>query len=60
MEGEFGTRAGHSVVVTEDGFEPLTGFPRELTVPYTEERHALAHQKKARVGVPGPSGTPSR
>ena len=32
VAGEFGTRVGDSVVVTEDGFECLTDFPRELTV----------------------------
>ena len=32
IEGDFGTRVGDSVVVTEDGFEYLTDFPRELTV----------------------------
>jgi Xaa-Pro aminopeptidase len=32
VEGAFGTRVGDSVVVTEDGFEYLTDFPRELTV----------------------------
>ncbi len=32
VAGEFGTRVGDSVVVTEDGFEYLTDFPRELTV----------------------------
>jgi Xaa-Pro aminopeptidase len=32
VAGEFGARVGDSVVVTEDGFEYLTDFPRELTV----------------------------
>ena len=32
VEGDFGARVGDSVVVTEDGFEYLTDFPRELTV----------------------------
>ncbi len=32
VEGEFSTRVGDSVVVTEDGFEYLTDFPRELAV----------------------------
>lgn len=32
IEGDFGARVGDSVVVTEDGFEYLTDFPRELTV----------------------------
>jgi len=32
VEGQFGTRIGDSVVVTQDGFEYLTDFPRELTV----------------------------
>lgn len=30
--GRFGTRIGDSVVVTRDGFEYLTDFPRELSV----------------------------
>ena len=32
LPGEFGARVGDSVVVTENGFEYLTDFPRELTV----------------------------
>ncbi len=32
VAGDFGTRGGDSVVVTEDGFEYLTDFLRELTV----------------------------
>ena len=32
LPGAFGARVGDSVVVTENGFEYLTDFPRELTV----------------------------
>ncbi len=32
VAGDFGTRVGDSVVVTDHGFEYLTDFPRELTV----------------------------
>lgn len=30
--GKFGTRIGDSIVVTNDGFEYLTDYPRELTI----------------------------
>jgi Xaa-Pro aminopeptidase len=32
VEGEFGARVGDSIVVTEDGFEYLTPYPKELRV----------------------------
>jgi Xaa-Pro aminopeptidase len=32
IEGEFGARVGDSIVVTEDGFEYLTPYPKELRV----------------------------
>ena len=32
VPGDFGARVGDSVVITEDGYECLTEFPRELTV----------------------------
>ena len=32
IEGEFGARVGDSIVVTEDGFEYLTPYPKELQV----------------------------
>ncbi|ACC76673.1 Xaa-Pro peptidase family protein [Paraburkholderia caribensis] len=32
IEGEFGGRVGDSIVVTADGFEYLTDYPRKLTV----------------------------
>ncbi|MGF6439659.1 M24 family metallopeptidase [Paraburkholderia youngii] len=32
IEGEFGGRVGDSIVVTTDGFEYLTNYPRELAV----------------------------
>ena len=35
---DFGTRVGDSVVITEDSFEYLTDFPRELTVLSVQHR----------------------
>ena len=32
IEGEFGARVGDSIVVTEDGFEYLTPFPKHLQI----------------------------
>ncbi len=32
LPGEFGGRIGDSIVVTDDGFEYLTDYPRELTI----------------------------
>jgi Xaa-Pro dipeptidase len=32
IPGEFGARIGDSVVITHDGFEYLTDYPRELTI----------------------------
>ena len=32
VEGEFGARVGDSIVVTEDGFEYLTPYPKELRI----------------------------
>jgi Xaa-Pro aminopeptidase len=32
VEGKFGARIGDSIVVTENGFEYLTDYPRDLTV----------------------------
>ena len=32
IEGEFGARVGDSIVVTDDGFEYLTPYPKELRV----------------------------
>jgi Xaa-Pro aminopeptidase len=32
IPGEFGARVGDSVVVTEDGFEYLTPYPKELRI----------------------------
>ena len=32
IEGEFGARVGDSIVVTDDGFEYLTPYPKELQV----------------------------
>ena len=32
IEGEFGARVGDSIVVTEDGFEYLTPYPKELRI----------------------------
>ena len=32
VPGEFGARIGDSVVITDNGFEYLTGYPRELAV----------------------------
>jgi Xaa-Pro aminopeptidase len=32
IEGEFGARVGDSIVVTEDGFEYLTPYPKDLRV----------------------------
>jgi len=32
LEGEFGARVGDSIVVTEDGFEYLTPYPKQLRI----------------------------
>jgi Xaa-Pro aminopeptidase len=32
IEGEFGARVGDSVVVTDEGFEYLTPFPKKLQI----------------------------
>ncbi|MCJ2534420.1 MAG: M24 family metallopeptidase, partial [Candidatus Thermoplasmatota archaeon] len=32
IPGEFGARVGDSIVVTENGFEYLTPFPKELRI----------------------------
>lgn len=32
VEGKYGTRVGDSIIVTDDGFEYLTPFPKELTI----------------------------
>ena len=32
VDGQYGTRVGDSVVVTKDGFEYFTPFPKELCV----------------------------
>jgi Xaa-Pro aminopeptidase len=32
IEGEFGARVGDSIVVTDDGFEYLTPYPKELRI----------------------------
>jgi Xaa-Pro dipeptidase len=32
IEGEFGARVGDSIVVTEDGFEYLTAYPKHLQI----------------------------
>ena len=32
VKGEFGGRVGDSIVVTENGFDYLTPYPKELTV----------------------------
>ena len=32
VDGELGGRIGDAVVVTEDGFEYLTGYPRKLLI----------------------------
>ena len=32
IEGQFGARVGDSIVVTEDGFEYLTPYPKQLQV----------------------------
>jgi Xaa-Pro dipeptidase len=32
IEGEFGARVGDSIVVTEDGFEYLRPYPKQLQI----------------------------